>query len=259
MLLAIDAGNTNIVFAVYDGDRRVGLWRCRTEAARTADEYVAFLTPLFAAEDLTFAAITDTIISSVVPGANMNLRGLCAVAFGCDARFVGAGDVSLKINLNKPEELGADRIVNAVGLITHYRYPAIVVDFGTATTFDVVDRTGAYCGGVIAPGVNLSMDALHRAAAKLPKVSVARPESAIGRDTVGAMQSGIYWGYIAMIEGMVTRIAAEMGEEKPFVIGTGGLSTLLARDTDAFDEIDEELTLRGLVAIHKQNRKIKAA
>ena len=259
MLLAIDAGNTNIVFAVYDGDRRIGLWRCQTDAARTADEYTAFLAQMFLATDLNFSKITDTIISSVVPGANMNLRGLCASAFGCEAKFISAADVSLKINLNKPEELGADRIVNATAVITHYQYPAIVVDFGTATTFDVVDRTGAYCGGVIAPGVNLSMDALHRAAAKLPKVSVARPDAVIGRDTVGAMQSGIYWGYIAMMEGMITRIAAEMGEEKPFVIGTGGLSSLLARDTDVFDQIDEELTLRGLVAIHKQNRKIKAA
>lgn len=258
MLLAIDAGNTNIVFAVYDGDRRVGLWRIHTEATRTADEYAAFLAQLFPMSDISFHQITDTIISSVVPGANTHLRGLCAAAFGCEARFVSAADVSLKINLNKPEELGADRIVNAVAVATHYRFPAIVVDFGTATTFDVVDENGAYCGGVIAPGVNLSMDALHRAAAKLPKVSVARPESVIGRDTVGAMQAGIYWGYIAMTEGVIARIAAEM-KQKPYVIATGGLSSLLARDTDVFDQIDEELTLRGLVAIHKQTKRVKAA
>ncbi len=258
MLLAIDAGNTNIVFAVYDGDRRVGLWRCRTEYARTADEYAAFLAQLFPMAGIEFSDITETIISSVVPGANMNLRGLCASAFECEARFVSASDVTLKINLNKPEELGADRIVNAMAVVTHYRYPAIVVDFGTATTFDVVDQGGAYCGGVIAPGVNLSMDALHRAVAKLPKVGVARPESVVGRDTVGAMQSGVYWGYIAMIEGVIARIAAEM-KTKPFVIATGGLSSLLANDTDIFDQIDEELTLRGLVAIHKHHKKAKAA
>lgn len=258
MLLAIDAGNTNIVFAVYDGDRRVGLWRIHTEATRTADEYAAILLQLFTMAEITFDQVTETIISSVVPGANTNLRGLCAAAFGCEARFVSAADVSLKINLNKPEELGADRIVNAMAVVTHYRYPAIVVDFGTATTFDVVDAQGAYCGGVIAPGVNLSMDALHRAAAKLPKVSVARPESIIGRDTVGAMQAGIYWGYIAMTEGVIERIAREM-QAKPFVLATGGLSGLFARDTDIFDQIDEELTLRGLVAIHKQKRNVKAA
>ena len=260
MLLAIDAGNTNVVFAVFDGDRRVGMWRCKTDAARTADEYRVFLSTLFPAAGLEFSAITDTIISSVVPDANMNLRRLCENTFGCTARFVGAGDVTfnLKINLNKPEELGADRIVNAMAVLAHHRSPAIVVDFGTATTFDVINGKGEYCGGAICAGVNLSMQALHAAAAKLPKIGVNKPDSVIGRDTVGAMQSGVYWGYVSMVEGMIDRIAAELGET-PFVIATGGLSVLFAGGTDKINVIDEELTLRGLVAIHQHNQKAKAA
>jgi type III pantothenate kinase len=258
MLLAIDAGNTNIVFAVYDGERRVGLWRCKTEAARTADEYKAFLAQLFPASNISFKDITDTIISSVVPDANFHLSRFCQATFDCEARFVSAADVTLKINLNKPEELGADRIVNAVAVIEHHRVPAVVVDFGTATTFDVINEHGEYCGGAIAAGVNLSMEALHRAAAKLPKIGVKKPDNVIGRDTVGAMQSGVYWGYISMVEGMIARIAAEMNA-KPFVIATGGLSSLFADGTDSIDLIDEELTLRGLVAIHLQHQKAKAA
>jgi type III pantothenate kinase len=260
MLLAIDAGNTNIVFAVYDGAKRMGLWRCKTETSRTADEYTVFLAQLFPAADLGLDSITDVIISSVVPDANMNLRRLCEKTFGCQARFVGTNDVlvKLKINLNKPEELGADRIVNAVAVLSHHHCPAIVVDFGTATTFDVINGKGEYCGGAIATGVNLSMEALHRAAAKLPKIAVGRPESVIGRDTIGAMQSGVYWGYISMVEGMIARITDELGE-KPFVIATGGLSSLFAGGTDKINLIDEELTLRGLVAIHQHNQKAKAA
>lgn len=260
MLLAIDAGNTNIVFAVYDGERRIGMWRCQTEATRTADEYTAFLAQLFPAADLRFEDITASIISSVVPDANIHLRRLCEKTFGCEARFVGVDDVrfNLKINLNKPEELGADRIVNAVAVITHHHYPAVVVDFGTATTFDVINERGEYCGGAICTGVNLSMDALHRAAAKLPKIGVKKPENVIGRDTIGAMQSGVYWGYVSMVEGMIERIATELGAA-PYVIATGGLSSLFADGTDKINLIDEELTLRGLVAIHHHNQNAKAA
>ena len=256
MLLAIDAGNTNVVFALHDGTNVVHSWRCKTDPGRTADEYASWLAPLFAIAKLSFSDISEAIIGSVVPDANFNLKNLCEKNFGCPFTLVRPEmhGLDLTIKLNKPEEIGADRIVNAIAVRTHYSYPAIVVDFGTATTFDVVDGSGAYCGGVIAPGVNLSMAALHQAAAKLPRVSIARPESVIGRDTIGAMQSGVYWGYVSMVEGMIERIANEMGE-KPFVIATGGLSPMFAGGTDKIEQIDRDLTLKGLIAIHQQITK----
>lgn len=253
MLLAIDAGNTNVVFALFDGAKVLQSWRCKTDAGRTADEYASWLYPLFESAGLSFAKISSAIIGSVVPDANFNLRRLCEKNFNCPVIMVGPEIVSktLEIKLSKPEEVGADRIVNAVAVKTHYSSPAIVVDFGTATTFDVVDADGAYCGGVIAPGVNLSMSALHQAAAKLPRVGIKKPETVIGRDTVGAMQSGIYWGYISMIEGMIARISREIGV-KPVVIATGGLAPLFADGTDKIETIDEDLTLKGLIAIYQQ-------
>ncbi len=260
MLLAIDAGNTNVVFAVYDGDKRLQAWRCKTDSARTADEYASWLYPLFQAANLNFADVKETIISSVVPDANFNLRRLCEKTFMCPAVMVGQDgmDLGLTIKMNKPEEVGADRLVNAIAVVQYHRYPAIVVDFGTATTFDVIDKDGAYCGGVIAPGVNLSMNALHQAAAKLPKVGIKKPDSVIGRDTFGAMQAGIYWGYVGLVEGLIVRISTEMGV-KPFVVATGGLASLFAGGTDSIDEIDEDLTLRGLVSVHNLAKAKKAA
>ncbi len=260
MLIAIDAGNTNIVFALYDGQKVVQSWRCKTDAARTADEYASWLYPLFDAAGLRFDRIKSAIISSVVPDANFNLRRLCEKNFNCPVTMVkdDMKALDLTIKLPKPEEVGADRIVNAIAVKAHYKYPAIVVDFGTATTFDVVDHEGAYCGGVIAPGVNLSMNALHQAAAKLPRVGITKPDNVIGRDTVGAMQSGIFWGYIGMIEGVIARISTEMGCT-PFVIATGGLSGLFAQGTDIITTIDEDLTLKGLIHIHTTNTIVKAA
>lgn len=260
MLMAIDAGNTNVVFALYDGKNVLQSWRCKTDAGRTADEYASWLHPLFDGAGLSFADVTSAIISSVVPDANFNLMRLCERNFACPAKLVRQGmeGMDLVIKLNKPEEVGADRLVNAVAVKQHYRYPAVVVDFGTATTFDVVDSEGAYCGGVIAPGVNLSMSALHQAAAKLPRVGIAKPGNVIGRDTVGAMQSGIYWGYVSMVEGMIERISSEMGV-KPFVIATGGLAVLFAEGTDIIETIDEELTLKGLIRLYERSGMAKAA
>ncbi len=260
MLMAIDAGNTNIVIALHDGTRVLHSWRCKTDAARTADEYASWLYPLFEARGLKFSDVSEAILSSVVPDANFNLKRLCEKNFNCDVSMVNHDLVSgnLQIKINKPEELGADRIVNALAVKTHYRYPAVVVDFGTATTFDVVDADGAYCGGVIAPGINLSMSALHQAAAKLPKIGIKKPDQVIGRDTIGAMHSGVYWGYVSMVEGMIERIANEIGE-KPFVIATGGLSSLIAEGTDTIEATDEDLTLKGLVSIHAQTKNKKAA
>jgi type III pantothenate kinase len=256
MLLAIDAGNTNIVFALYEGDVCKGLWRARTDAARTADEYTAFLAQHFALNGLSFAAVKDVIVSSVVPDANFALSKFAEKSFGCTAGFIGK-DIQipdLEIKLDRPGEIGADRLVNTIAARTCYRAPAVVVDFGTATTFDVVDGSGAFCGGVIAPGPNLSLTALHLAAAKLPKIGVARPDRAIGKNTVEAMQSGVFWGYVGLVEGILSRIESEMGE-KPVVIATGGLAPLFRDAIPCIDHVDEELTLKGLLAIYRQLKK----
>ena len=255
MLLAIDAGNTNIVFAIYDGTERKGLWRCKTDAARTSDEYIAFLSQLCGIQKIEFKSITDVIVSSVVPDVNFPLRLMAFQAFGRKAKFVGKEikDVGIKVKIDKPEEVGADRLVNAVAVLKHYKAPAIVVDFGTATTFDVVDKSG-FCGGAIAPGVNLAISALHMAAAKLPKVGISRPKKAIGTNTINAIQSGVYWGYVGLVEGMLKRMASEM-KAKPLIIATGGLAPLFQGDIPMIEKIDEELTLKGLLSIHESIKK----
>lgn len=257
MLLTIDAGNTNIVFAVYDGNRQAGVWRCRTESGRTADEYASWLFQLFAAAGLSFADITDAIACSVVPDANFHLRRLCEKAFGCGAVIIGQDpvDTGVPIDVDKPEDVGADRLVNAAAVLAFYRCPAVVVDFGTATTFDVVDGRGTYRGGVIAPGVNLSLDALHSAAARLPKIGIRKPPAVIGRDTVSAMQSGIYWGYTGLIEGTLKRITDELGEQ-PFIIATGGLASLFAEEISIIETVDPDLTLKGLLEIRRKNERM---
>ncbi len=256
MLLAIDAGNTNIVFAVYDGEGQRKSWRIRTESGRTSDEYAAWLYPLFMAEGLSFSDVNDAIISSVIPDENRNLRALCRDVFGCEAHIINGdtGDLGIEIKLSKPEEIGADRLVNAVAVRAHYKAPVIVIDFGTATTFDVMDESGAYCGGVIAPGVNLSVQALREAAAKLPKISVKATDNVIGKDTVSAMQSGLYFGYISMIEGLINRLSTEM-QATPMIIATGGLAGLFAGGTPLIDVVDEDLTLKGLVHIYTSKTK----
>ncbi|MEI8394613.1 MAG: type III pantothenate kinase [Rhodospirillaceae bacterium] len=260
MLLAIDAGNTNVVFAVYDGERQRGLWRCATDSKRTADEYAVWLTHLLSLRGLYPRQISDAVIASVVPGATFNLKRLCKDHFSCEPLIVGDPRVNLgvKAEVPRPEEVGADRLVNALAAAAAYCAPLIVVDFGTATTFDVVNAEGNYCGGVIAPGINLSMDALDRAAAKLPRVDIIQPQQVIGTSTVTCMQSGIFWGYLGLIEGLVVRIRQEFLTQTPDiampVIATGGLAVLFARATSLIDTVDTELTLRGLVLIYERNR-----
>jgi len=254
MLAAIDSGNTNVVFAVYDGDELRGEWRSSSDANRTADEYAVWLSHLMNLEDLSFEDIDETIIANVVPAAFYALRMLCRRYFKCVPLVIGDEDVDLGVaaKVDHPEEVGADRLVNAVGAAEQYGGPLIIVDFGTATTFDVVDTEGAYVGGVIAPGINLSLEALHLAAAKLPRIDVARPAQVIGRSTVPAMQSGVYWGYVSLIEGMIARIEAEYGKEMT-VVATGGLAPLFAEATQAIQHLDRELTMRGLLSIHRRN------
>ena len=255
MLLAIDCGNTHIVAGVYDGDYRLCQWRAATVPSRTADEYAALLSQWLSLEGIGGSEVTHVIIATVVPGTQAELCDLALRTFGCEPLVVGERGAILGIELllDRPEDVGADRLVNAVAAHSVYGGPAVVLDFGTATTFDVVDRDGNYCGGVIAPGVHLGLEALHAATARLPRIAVKRPATAIGRDTVSAMQSGIYWGYVGLIEGITQRLLAEV-EGKHKVVATGGLSHLFAGGTDAIDLVDPDLTLRGLLEIWKRNQ-----
>lgn len=261
MLLAIEAGNTNVVFALYDGKDILHTWRCKTDSARTADEYASWLYPLFLQAGLSFSDVTAAIASSVVADANFNIRRLCEKHFNCVPLIVGQDKIELdvKAKIKKPEEMGADRLLHAMAVKRYYQCPAIVVDFGTSTTYDVIDENGDHLGGTISPGVNVSMTAFRQAAAALPKITIKKTDTVIGKDTVHAMQSGIYWGVISSVEGMIARLSAEMGV-KPFVIATGGISPLFAEGTPMINEFDEELTMKGLIAVHDHvTKKAKAA
>jgi type III pantothenate kinase len=255
MLLAIDSGNTNIVFAVFDGEKRLGEWRAATDAKRTADEYAVWLSQLMKLDGLEPSQIDQAILATVVPEALFSLKTLCRRYFKSEPLVVGENgvDIGIAVKVDAPDEVGADRLVNAAAAHERYKGSLIVIDFGTATTFDVVDGEGAYCGGVIAPGINLSLDALHQAAAKLPRIAVERPETVIGRRTIPAMRSGIYWGYVGLIEGVIARIRSEFGAEMT-VIATGGLAPLFADATKAIQHLDPDLTLRGLAQINRRNR-----
>ena len=252
MLLTIDIGNTNIVFALYDGQAQKGHWRCMTDAGRTADEYLAFLSQHFELKNLKISDVTDVIISSVVPDVDFAIRRVCENGFNVRPMFVGkdTGDLGIKILIDRPSELGADRLVNTYAVHKEYKCAAIVLDFGTATTFDIVDKDGNFCGGVIAPGPNLSLEALHLAAAKLPSVAVKKPKSALAKNTLDAMQSGIYWGYVGLVEKILEKLITELGE-RPKIIATGGLAGLFCDDIQVIDVIDDNLTLKGLLAIYQ--------
>ena len=256
MLLAIDSGNTNIVFAVFDGEEKRSEWRSSSDSKRTADEYGVWRSQLMGLDGIDRGAISDCIVATVVPETLYSLKTLCRRYFGCEPLIVGeAGvDLGLSVLVGPADEVGSDRLVNAGAAHRRYGGPLIVIDFGTATTFDVVDDDGNYFGGVIAPGINLSLDALHMAAAKLPRVAVQKPESVIGKRTVPAMLSGIYWGYVGLIEGLLERIKTEYGRPMK-VVATAGLAPLFAEATDAIEHLDTDLTLRGLAQIYLRNRK----
>jgi type III pantothenate kinase len=256
MLLTIDAGNTNIVFALFNGDTAVGVWRSATNTQRTADEYAVFLHSLIQSAGLDITNVDAAILGSVVPEANFQLVRLCRDHFKCEPLIVGTPnvDTGIKILLDRPEEVGADRIVNAVSGGITYKPPLLIIDFGTATTFDVVDGDGNYCGGAIAPGISLSLQALHMAAAKLPRIGIMPTRQVIGRNTHDAIQSGIYWGYTSLIEGMMSRIEHEFGKSMT-VVATGGLSRLFANTVQGIDYFDADLTLRGLQKIFERNQQ----
>ena len=258
LLLAIDVGNTNTVFALYRARDALGQWRISTIRERTADEYAAALTQLMMLKGYSHRDVGAAVISSVVPQAVNPLKSMCREFFDCTPRVVGEDlAVTIPVVIDNPREVGADRLVNAVAAHARYGGPLIVLDFGTATTFDVIDEEGRYCGGVIATGINLSLEALHRAAAKLPRIAVERPERVIGTSTVSAMQSGVFWGYVSMIEGIVTRIKSEFGAEMK-VIATGGLAGLFAGATDAIEHVDRDLTMAGLVELYHADRPRKS-
>ncbi len=253
MLLAIEQGNTNTLFAVHDGAEWIAQWRTATQSARTADEYAVWLHQLFSMTDLKFDMLDACIISSVVPQSVFNLRNLARRYLKVEPLVIGENvDLGIPVRLEKPSEAGADRLVNAIGAHAVYPGDLIVIDSGTATTFDVIAADGGFEGGVIAPGINLSMEALHAAAAKLPRVAIRRPEKTIGRDTVGAMQAGVFWGYIALIEGLITRIREEWGRPMT-VVATGGVASLFQGATEAIDHFDSDLTIRGMLEIHRRN------
>ncbi len=255
MLLAIDSGNTNVVFAVFNDDGAViGEWRAATSANRTADEFGVWLGQLMQGDDIEREDITSAIIATVVPANLVHLQSLCEKYFHCTPLAVGNGEVELGIEvlIDNPNEVGADRLCNAVAAHAAFDGPLLVLDFGTATTFDVVDPNGDYRGGVIYPGINLSLEALHLGAAQLPRVAVNKPDKVIGTGTVSAMQSGIFWGHVAIIEGLAARISDEYGAALT-VIATGGLAPLFAEATDAIEHVDQYLTLRGLYLLHQRN------
>ena len=255
MLLAIDAGNTNTVFAVFDGAEKVAQWRAVTDAKRTPDEYAVWLTQLMTLGGLTPKAIDGAVIASVVPAAMHGLTTLCRRYFEVEPLVIGdpAVELGLEIRIERPDQVGADRLVNAVAAYEKYGGDLIVVDFGTATTFDIVGADGGYEGSIIAPGVNLSLEALYNAAAKLPRISIERPATVIAGATVPAMQSGVYWGYVGLIEGLIKRIRAEHG--RPLrVIATGGLAPLFAEVVEGIEASDGDLTVAGLALIHARNR-----
>ena len=256
MLLAIDVGNTNVVFAVFDGDRIAGQWRISSDARRTSNEYGVWLTQVMERAKLKPADISGAVVASVVPQTLFDLRMLAKNYFGVELLITSAPGIKTGIvaKIDNPREVGADRLVNAFAAWKRHHQALIVIDFGTATTFDVVSEEGDYIGGIIAPGVNLSLETLHRAAAKLPNVAIMRPEKVIGTNTIGAMQSGVYYGYAGLIDGIVERIRKEYGK-KMKVIATGGLASLYAKACPVIEQLEPDLTIFGLKELYELNSK----
>ncbi len=254
MLLAIDCGNTNTVFSIWDGEKFLCTLRTSTHHARTADAYFTWFSTLINHYGIKLD-ISDVIISSTVPRVVFNLRVFADRFFGCRPMVVGKSDCVLPVDVrvDADTQVGPDRLVNTVAGFDRHGGDLIIVDFGTATTFDVVAQDGAYVGGVIAPGVNLSLEALHQAAAALPHIDIAKPQRVVGTNTVACMQSGVFWGYVGLVREICNRIKAE--RDRPMkVISTGGLAPLFQQSEALYDAFEEDLTMHGLTVIHKHNK-----
>ncbi|MEG1880098.1 MAG: type III pantothenate kinase [Oscillospiraceae bacterium] len=255
MLLALDVGNTNTVIALYDGDKLKQHWRMATDKHKASDEIGLLILQFLTYEGVSVQNIEDVIISSVVPPIMHSLTNAIRRYIDCEPLVIGPGiKTGMNIRLDNPKELGADRIVNAVAALHKYGAPLIVVDFGTATTYCVIDKDGNYIGGMITAGIKISMDALFERASKLPKIEILRPETVIGRNTVSAMQAGAIFGQVGQVEGIVRRIKEELCFEKCTVIATGGLANTIAPETEAIDTVDPMLTLDGLKLIYDRNK-----
>ena len=256
MLLVIDVGNTNTVFALHDGETWRASWRSSTDATRTADDHAVWLGTLMRVDGLELKQIKGCIISTVVPQAKFNFRNLSRRYFDAEPMFVGDPEVKLgvPIRIRRPEQVGADRLVAAIGAHQLYQGAKIVIDSGTATTFDVVGPDGGFEGGIISPGINLSMRALHDAAAQLPRIAIQKPPQVIGQDTVSAMQSGVFWGYVDLIDGLVRRVKEEYNAPLT-VIATGGVASLFEGASETIDHFDQSLMEVGLLEVYRRNKK----
>lgn len=255
MIFVMDAGNSNIILGVYEKDKLIYHWRMETDARKTEDEYAMQVKAFFTHEGISFEQITGIIISSVVPPIMFALEAMCLKYFHTKPLIVGPGvKTGLNIKYENPREVGADRIVNATAALAEYGgQPLIIVDFGTAITYCYLNEKGDYMGGAIAPGISISTEALYTKASKLPRIEITRPNHVVGKNTVSAMQAGIFYGFIGQVEGIVSRIKAQSKEE-PLVIATGGLAKLIASETQMIDVVDAFLTLKGLHIIYKRNQ-----
>lgn len=255
MLFVLDIGNTNMVLGVFEQDKLKYEWRIKTDRHKTEDEFGVLINSLFDHKGIAFSDIKGIIISSVVPPIMFALEKMCRIYFNLNPLIIGKETVQpfLKMSYPNPQELGADRIVNAVGGIELYGAPLIIIDFGTATTFCYINEEAAYHGGIITPGIQISMEALYSKASKLPKIEIQAPPQVVGLSTVDAMQSGVFYGYVEQVDGLVRRIKKEMNA-KPKVVATGGLAKLMAEASNTIEIVDTHLTLRGLYSIYQKNR-----
>ena len=251
MLLAIDIGNSNTVFGVFDHGKLIRSWRLSSEKDRTVDEYGVLLSNLFALEKLEASRVIGVIVASVVPPLDWKIAEMIRSYFSLDAIFVTPENAGIPIRYDDPVEVGADRLMDAVAVIEYYRVPAVVVDLGTATTFNAITSAGEYMGGLIAPGIELSASTLVERAAKLPRIDISKPNKLIGQSTAASMQSGFFWGYISMMDGIIERMKKELGEDT-FVIGTGGMANVIQSESRYVSEVDQNLTLNGLFLVAKK-------
>ena len=256
MLLVFDVGNTNMVLGIYEGTELKNYWRISTDKAKTSDEYGMLINNLFQYDNVDKNSIKDIIISSVVPNVMHSLENFCVKYFNKQPLIVGPGlKTGLNIKYDNPKQVGADRIVNAVAAIEKYKSPMIIIDFGTATTFCAISEKGEYLGGTIAPGIKISSEALFQRASKLPRVELLKPGMTICKNTVSAMQSGIIYGYVGLVDKIIAMMKKELGNDDIKVIATGGLSSLIASETDSIDCVDKNLTLEGLKIIYNKNKE----